>query len=276
MKNVFVTGSFDNLRSRHIRLLDEAAKLGPLCVRLWSDVTVERLTGQPPKFPLDERLYLLNAIRYVSTVEICPDETVEADTLPVVSGIQPEVWVVDEASDNPTKRAFCSANEIKYVVIPEIRLGEFPEWHPAEQYPAGSPLRKKIIVTGCFDWLHSGHVRFFEEVAGLGDLYVGVGHDANLRLLKGEGHPLFPEAERRYMVQSIRSVKEALITSGHGWMDAEPEIQRVGIDAYAVNDDGDKPEKRAFCAENALEYIVLRRNPAPGLARRQSTDLRGF
>jgi cytidyltransferase-like protein len=274
MKNVFVTGSFDNLRSRHIRLLEEAASLGPLCVRLWSDVTVERLTGQPPKFPLDERLYILNAIRYVSYVEICPDEAVQSDSLPCVSGIQPEVWVVDEAADSPVKQKFCAENEIEYIVIPEIRLGEFPEWRPAEKYPAGK--RKKVIVTGCFDWLHSGHVRFFEEVAGLGDLYVGVGHDANLLLLKGPGHPLFPEAERRYMVQSIRYVKEALITSGHGWMDAEPEIQRVGIDAYAVNDDGDKPEKRAFCAENGLEYIVLKRTPAPGLPKRQSTELRGF
>ena len=54
-----------------------------------------------------------------------------------------------------------------------------------------------MIVTGCYDWLHSGHVRFFEEVSQLGDLYVVVGNDANLKLLKGEGHPLFPGAQER-------------------------------------------------------------------------------
>ena len=59
-------------------------------------------------------------------------------------------------------------------------------------------------------------------------------------------------------------------------MDAEPEIKRVNVQAYVVNDDGDKPEKRAYCAETGLEYIVLKRTPAPGLPRRQSTDLRGF
>ena len=37
MKKVVITGSFDDLRSRHIRLLEEAAKLGRLHVRLWSD-----------------------------------------------------------------------------------------------------------------------------------------------------------------------------------------------------------------------------------------------
>lgn len=274
MRNVVVSGSFDNLRSRDVRFLEECAKLGALCVRLWSDATIKRLKGEPPKFPLEERLYILNAIRYVSFVEICPDESILVDELPCVSGIQPEVWAVEEAADDSSKRAYCAAHGIEYVVIPEAGLREFPASRPSQQYPA--IRRKKVIVTGCFDWLHSGHVRFFEEVSTLGELYVGVGHDANLRLLKGEGHPLFPEAERRYMVQSIRYVKEAVITSGNGWMDAEPEIQRLGIDTYAVNNDGDKPEKRAFCAAKGLEYVVLARTPAPGLPPRQSTTLRGF
>jgi cytidyltransferase-like protein len=273
-KIVVASGSFDNIRSREVRFLEEAAEMGTLCVRLWSDATIERLEGKPPKFPLEERLYILNAIRYVSFLEICPDESIVSDALPCVSGIQPEVWVVEESTDSPSKRAYCETHGIEYVVIPEAKLREFPAWSPAQKDRVNN--RKKVIVTGCFDWLHSGHVRFFEEASALGELYVGVGHDANLRLLKGDGHPLFPEAERRYMVQSIRHVKEAIITSGNGWMDAEPEIQSLGIDAYAVNDDGDKPEKRAFCAAHGLEYVVLTRTPAPGLPRRESTKLRGF
>ena len=85
-------------------------------------------------------------------------------------------------------------------------------------------------MTGCYDWLHSGHVRFFEEVSGYGDLYVIVGHDANIRLLKGDGRPLFPEAQRRYLVGSIRYVKQALVSSGDGWLDAEPEIAQLKPD----------------------------------------------
>jgi cytidyltransferase-like protein len=274
MKIVMVSGGFDNIRSRDMRLLEEASKLGALCVRLWSDATIKHLEGKAPRFPLEERLYILNAIRYVSIVEICPEEAVTADTLPCVSGIQPEVWVVDEATDNASKRTYCEEHGIAYVVIPEISLREFPAWSPAQN--DASRDRKKVIVTGCFDWLHSGHVRFFEEVSKLGELYVGVGHDANLRLLKGDGHPLFPEAERRYMVQSVYHVKEAVITTGNGWMDAEPEIQRLGIDIYVVNNEGDKPEKRAFCDANGLEYVVLSRTPAPGLPRRESTELRGY
>ena len=78
------------------------------------------------------------------------------------------------------------------------------------------------------------------------------------------------------MVGSIRHVKQALISSGDGWLDADPEIRRLKPDIYAVNEDGDKGGKREYCAKMGLEYLVLRRIPAPGLPRRSSTDLRGF
>ena len=139
-----------------------------------------------------------------------------------------------------------------------------------------APGRKKIVATGCYDWFHTGHVRFTEEVSAYGDLYVIVGHDANIRLLKGEGHPLIPEAERRYVVGSIKYVKQALISSGEGWLDADPEIQRLKPDIYAVNEDGDKGGKREYCEKLGIEYLVLKRAPAPGLPKRSSTDLRGF
>ena len=104
-----------------------------------------------------------------------------------------------------------------------------------------------------------------------------VGHDANIKLLKGDGHPMYSQDERRYMVQSVRFVKRTLISSGQGWMDAEPEVApSVKPDIYAVNEDGDVPEKRAFCNEYGIEYVVLKRIPKEGLPSRQSTNLRGF
>jgi cytidyltransferase-like protein len=133
-----------------------------------------------------------------------------------------------------------------------------------------------VIVTGCYDWLHSGHVRFFEEVSALGDLYAVVGQDANIEFLKGKGHPLFSEQERQYMVQSVRFVKQALISSGMGWLDAEPEIELIKPDIYAVNEDGDKPEKLEYCKAHGIEYRILKRLPKDGLPRRLSTELRGF
>jgi hypothetical protein len=43
-----------------------------------------------------------------------------------------------------------------------------------------------------------------------------------------------------------------------------------------VNEDGDQPEKRAFCRARGIEYVVLERKPKDGLPGRQSTDLRGY
>ncbi len=78
------------------------------------------------------------------------------------------------------------------------------------------------------------------------------------------------------MVQSVRFVKQALISSGMGWLDAEPEIERIKPHIYAVNEDGDQPEKRTYCQAHGIEYRVMKRLPKDGLPRRLSTDLRGF
>lgn len=74
----------------------------------------------------------------------------------------------------------------------------------------------------------------------------------------------------------MRYVKQCLITTGTGWMDAEPEVYRLKPDMYAVNEDGDKPEKREFCRKHSLQYLVLKRTPKAGLTQRSSTNLRGF
>ena len=78
------------------------------------------------------------------------------------------------------------------------------------------------------------------------------------------------------MVSAVRYVTCALISSGMGWMDAEPEVIKYKPDSYLVNEDGDRPIKQEFCKKHNLEYIVLKRTPAEGLIRRSSTDLRGF
>ena len=272
-KTVVVTGGFDEFKSRHVRLLEEASKLGDVHVLLWSDETVRTFEGHPPNFSQEERLYLLQTDRYVKDVRLATGQA-DRDSIPKAGETKPEIWVVEEASDNPRKRAYCNLHGIEYHVLKREDLKGFPVF-PFDP-KAEQSSRKRVIVTGCYDWFHSGHVRFFEEVSGLGDLYVVVGHDANIRLLKGGGHPMFSQDERRYMVQSVHFVKQALISSGHGWMDAEPEVAVIKPDIYAVNEDGDVPEKRAFCKEHGIEYVVLKRTPKEGLPKRQSTDLRGF
>jgi cytidyltransferase-like protein len=219
VEQVFVTGGFDDLRSADVRLFQEAARLGPVHVLLWSDAAIAHFEGRGPTFSEAERQYLVGSLRYVNRVTLCA-LPIEPDALPGQLASSSAAWVVDEELDTAGKRAYCRAHGLEYRVLGTKDLAGFPE-HRVDG-PESPSSRKRVLVTGCFDWFHSGHVRFFEEVSELGDLYVVVGHDANIRLLKGEGHPLFPEQERRYMVQAVRCVKQALVSTGDGWLDAEP------------------------------------------------------
>jgi cytidyltransferase-like protein len=277
-RQIVVTGVFDDFLSIHLRFLEEAARLGEVTVLLWPDEAVKKLTGRLPKFSETERLYLLNAVRYVSRVIPVTDVVNNFNELPEVRDYRPKVWADVECHYNEKRKAFCQWHDLEYFVFSNERLKGFPDPTPPAAGPGPAPaeVRKKVVVTGSYDWFHSGHVRFFEEVSAYGDLYVVVGHDANIRLLKGEGHPLLPEAERRYVVGSIKYVKQALISSGAGWVDADPEIRGLKPDIYAVNEDGDKGGKREYCAKLGIEYLVLKRTPAPGLPERTSTSLRGF
>ena len=132
---------------------------------------------------------------------------------------------------------------------------------------------KKVFVSGCYDLLHSGHVEFFRQAAQYGDLYVGIGSDATILDYKHH-KTVYSEQERLFMVKSIRYVKDAYINAGSGIMDFIPTVDFLKPDILLVNEDGDKEEKRRFCEERGIEYVVLRRDPHEGLTARSSTDLK--
>lgn len=269
---LFVIGAFDDIRTKDIRFLQEAKGDDVLCVRLLTDQAIERLTGKPPKFNLEERRYYLESIRFVNEVTstsnilpILPSEDNKDEECPL--------WIISRNQADGVVGDYLLNHDGDFVVMPESALDGFPMTKTPNDL---STPRKKVMVSGCFDWVHTGHIRFFEEASQFGDLYVVVGHDQNLRLLKGEGHPLFPQEERCYWVQAIRFVKQAMISTGNGWLDAEPEVLAVKPDIFVVNHDGDRPEKQVFFNALGIEYRVLERKPKPGLPRRVSTELRGF
>lgn len=264
-------GTFDNLGLREVRLLDEASRLGRVHVLLRGDQSALALFGAAPRYSEPERLYLLEALRYVYSCTPVKGE-LPTETFPDVEGLRPDAWVVAESEATPAMRRFCRSRGLTLVPVAGHLLQ-----HPCEDdspFHPVSPGRRRVIVTGCFDWLHSGHVRFFEEAAGFGELIVAVGHDANIRLLKGGDRPLFPQQIRRYMAGAVRHVTRAIVTTGLGWVDAAPEIERFRPDVYVVNEDGDNEEKRRFCRARGLDYLVLRRVPREGLPARSSSALR--
>ena len=268
-RRIVVSASLDNLRSSDVRFLQEAARFGKVHVRVSSDALIAASTGRPALFPQRERLFLARALRGVDSAGVARRPVAAA--LPTLAP-RPDRLVVTDAQDDHDLRTRCLALDIDYRVVTEADLAGFP---PFPDEGATSPNgASRVVVTGCFDWFHSGHIRFFMDAAAYGELYVIVGSDENVRLLKGPGHPLQPQAERRYMVQAARAVHRALISTGTGWMDAAPEIDALAPQVYVVNEDGDQPEKRAFCKARGLEYVVLKRKPHRALPTRTSTHLR--
>jgi cytidyltransferase-like protein len=130
--------------------------------------------------------------------------------------------------------------------------------------------KKKVLVSGCFDLLHGGHIAFFKTAASYGNLYVSVGRDNNLLNLKGK-KPFFSQEERLYIVKSIKYVSEAFLASGSGMLDFEPDIKKIKPDIFIVNHDGHTPEKEELCKRNSVEYVVLDRIPEAGLPARSSS-----
>ena len=133
--------------------------------------------------------------------------------------------------------------------------------------------KKKVFVSGCFDLLHSGHIAFFQEAASYGDLYVALGSDKTIFDLKGRV-PVNSESERQYMVQSIGCVTSTFISKGSGVLDFMDELKEIKPDILIVNEDGNLLDKKKLCESLGIQYLILKREPRPGLIPRSTTDLR--
>lgn len=131
-----------------------------------------------------------------------------------------------------------------------------------------------VLVSGVFDLLHSGHIRFLERAAEIGPLYVSIGNDRNVELLKGRP-PVCPEDERLYMLCALRCVRLAWVSDGLGLLDFEADMARLKPSHLAINGDSPAiPQKLELCRRHGVILVVYEREPYPGLPRRSTTALR--
>jgi len=133
--------------------------------------------------------------------------------------------------------------------------------------------RKKVFVSGCFDMLHSGHIAFLENANQFGDVYVGIGSDKTVKEIKGR-YPIITQNERKYILESIRFVKECRINKGNGIIDFAEELADISPDIFIVNEDGNSSTKLELCNTMGIEYKIFKRIPTLGLPKRTSSDLR--
>jgi len=66
---------------------------------------------------------------------------------------------------------------------------------------------KIVAATGCFDFIHPGHVKLLMLAREQGDaLIVGMNSDASIKRLKGPKRPIYPVEDRVLMLGSLRCV----------------------------------------------------------------------
>lgn len=67
--------------------------------------------------------------------------------------------------------------------------------------------RRIVFTNGCFDLLHSGHVRYLRAARALGDLLVvALNSDASVRRLKGPERPLVRLRDRAEVMAALEMV----------------------------------------------------------------------
>lgn len=72
----------------------------------------------------------------------------------------------------------------------------------------------KVFTNGCFDLLHTGHIKllkFCKTLAPSVEVVVGLNSDTSVKSLKGPNRPINKQQDRKLMLESIKYVDEVLI-----------------------------------------------------------------
>lgn len=102
----------------------------------------------------------------------------------------------------PLKLAFRARGQRSFFMDKIITATEL------EKYISENRSGRKIVFTnGCFDLIHSGHIRLLQFAASCGDvLIVGINSDSSVKRLKGDKRPIVPENERAEVLAALACV----------------------------------------------------------------------
>ena len=113
-----------------------------------------------------------------------------------------------------------------------------------------------VLPMGTFDMIHVGHARYLREARSRGGiLVVGIDSDEKVRLRKGEGRPVAPQAERIEMLTHLRYVDVVAIknTGQEKWT----LIKLIRPDVLIATSETYNPEQLSALQEFCGEVVVL-------------------
>ena len=131
-----------------------------------------------------------------------------------------------------------------------------------------------VMVSGGFDPIHIGHVRYMNEAKELGDeLVVAINNDNWLRVKKRK--EFMPEKERKEIIEALRSVDRVIITShkkNTKDMSVCEEIKKIKPDIFANGGDrfADNIPEFKLCTKMGIKMVF---NVGHGGKVRSSSEL---
>lgn len=115
-KKVFVSGCYDLLHSGHVEFFKQASQFGELYVGIGSDKTYLDYKHRKPMFPQEERLFMVQSIRYVKEAYINEGSGV-IDYITTLDRVKPDVFVVNADGGSEEKRQICKDRGIEYIEL---------------------------------------------------------------------------------------------------------------------------------------------------------------
>ena len=119
-----------------------------------------------------------------------------------------------------------------------------------------------VMVSGCYDILHGGHVEFFSQAKALGDrLVVSFASDSVLLKIKGR-HSSIPQQHKKYLIESLKMVDQVVIgeSLADDGLDFIDHFMSIRPDILvATEDDRFSDKKKALCRDCGwpCEYVQL-------------------
>lgn len=127
---------------------------------------------------------------------------------------------------------------------------------------------KKVFVSGAFNVLHAGHIRFFNDARALGDYLIVSFPPADLLWKLYDKKSMLEDDDKMALLQSLRMIDEVVLST-----DEEVEVSfrsafhALRPDVLAVTtDDQYMDAKRKLCEECGAEFVVLEKTPPAGRA----------
>ncbi len=125
-------------------------------------------------------------------------------------------------------------------------------------------VKKKVLVGGCFDILHYGHVCFLKEAKKKGDhLVVALESDENTKRLKGPGRPIHNQKQRREILESLNFVDEVIsLPPMENDNDYKKLVMKIQPDVIVVTK-GDlmRNKKEKYASAVSAELIEIKKIP---------------